>query len=447
MSSSHATDVDPSALEAGTPRRKSPWSWYLRPPAVGTSAYARKNHALACLGEFVGTFLFLFFAFGAAQAANQAATSVTGVTTPGADGTQVGGGNTSSIFYIAMAFGLSLAVNAWVFFRFTGSLFNPAVTLGLALVGGITPLRAVFLVPVQLLGGICAAAVIDALTPGPILFATTLAPGMSVARGLFMELFLTCMLLLTIFLLAAERTKVTPFSPIGIGLALAICHLVGIYFTGCGMNPARSLGPEVVSASFPGYSWIYWLGPALGATLAAGFYRLLKMLQYETVMGEESADASTARLASELARQLSLGGQFSPGAGGTPGSAATKSGHAGKGSDERQVEVQGPGMTDLLTRQPSFSPAGGISMPHGHFDTSSPPASPSTLVGAGAGPGTDVNQRFDRLEHLVQQLLHRGGGAGGGGKPGTLARMTSTEGTLVEEPHEAGLEKTVSRGV
>ena len=32
---------------------------------------------------------------------------------------------------------------------------------------------------------------------GPILFATTLAPGMSVARGLFMELFLTCMLLLT----------------------------------------------------------------------------------------------------------------------------------------------------------------------------------------------------------------------------------------------------------
>lgn len=54
MSSSHATDVDPSALEAGTPRRKSPWSWYLRPPAVGTSAYARKNHALACLGEFVG---------------------------------------------------------------------------------------------------------------------------------------------------------------------------------------------------------------------------------------------------------------------------------------------------------------------------------------------------------------------------------------------------------
>ncbi|KPV77367.1 uncharacterized protein RHOBADRAFT_11628, partial [Rhodotorula graminis WP1] len=181
-----------------------------------------------------------------------------------------------TVFYIAMAFGLSLAVNAWVFFRFTGSLFNPAVTLGLALVGGITPLRAVFLVPVQLLGGICAAAVIEALTPGPILFATTLAPGMSPARGLFLEMFMTTMLPLTIFLLAAERTKVTPFSPIGTGLALAICHLVGIYWTGCGMNPARSLGPEVVSASFPGYAWIYWLGPALGATLAAAFYRLLK---------------------------------------------------------------------------------------------------------------------------------------------------------------------------
>lgn len=36
--------------------------------------------------------------------------------------------------------------------------------------------------------------------------------------------------------------------------------------------------------------WIYWLGPILGATLAAGFYKLLKWLQYETVLGPEDGE-------------------------------------------------------------------------------------------------------------------------------------------------------------
>lgn len=34
--------------------------------------------------------------------------------------------------------------------------------------------------------------------------------------------------------------------------------------------------------SFPGHHWIYWLGPAFGALIAVGFYRLVKLLEYET---------------------------------------------------------------------------------------------------------------------------------------------------------------------
>lgn len=48
------------------------------------------------------------------------------------------------------------------------------------------------------------------------------------------------------------------------------------------LNPARSFGPCVVLHSFPGYHWIYWLGPALGSLLAVLFYRLIKILEYET---------------------------------------------------------------------------------------------------------------------------------------------------------------------
>lgn len=196
-----------------------------------------------------------------------------------------------------MSFGLSLIVTVWTFARISGGLFNPAVTLGLALVGGITPFRAVLLAPVQFLGGIIAAALIDALTPGPLLVSTTLAPGMSPVRGLFLEMFLTTMLLLSILFLAAEKHRSTAFAPVGIGLALAIAELTGgtpfpslplvllfrssmfstVWFTGGSLNPARSLGPYVATASFPRYAWIYFLGPALGAALAAGFYRLLKV--------------------------------------------------------------------------------------------------------------------------------------------------------------------------
>jgi hypothetical protein len=69
-----------------------------------------------------------------------------------------------------------------------------------------------------------------------------------------------------------------------------VAELLGVYYTGGSLNPARSLGPSVVLHTFSSYreyhlvfrfdhvlmpDWIYWLGPALGATIAAGFYKML----------------------------------------------------------------------------------------------------------------------------------------------------------------------------
>ena len=48
------------------------------------------------------------------------------------------------------------------------------------------------------------------------------------------------------------------------------------------LNPARSFGPCVVLKAFPTEHWIYWIGPILGTLVAVGFYRLVKMLEYET---------------------------------------------------------------------------------------------------------------------------------------------------------------------
>lgn len=55
------------------------------------------------------------------------------------------------------------------------------------------------------------------------------------------------------------------------------------------MNPARSLGPSVVAGSFPGYHWIYYVGPFLGSLLATGIYALLKAFDYTSVvLGQDS---------------------------------------------------------------------------------------------------------------------------------------------------------------
>ena len=69
---------------------------------------------------------------------------------------------------------------------------------------------------------------------------------------------------------------------VGIGLSLFVAELTGVYFTGGSLNPARSFGPAVVNTSFVHYHWIYWLGPILGSIVAAGFYKFIKILEYES---------------------------------------------------------------------------------------------------------------------------------------------------------------------
>ncbi|KAI1766563.1 aquaporin-like protein [Hypoxylon sp. FL1150] len=239
-----------------------------------------KNHLVAALSEFAGTFMFLFFAFGGTNAVN---TNLPGDAPA----------DPAKLLYISLCFGMSLAVNAWVFFRISGGLFNPAVTLGMMIIGAVDYIRGPMVIVSQLLGGVAAAAVISALTPGPLNVATRLGGGISVVRGLFLEMFLTAQLVFTIFMLAAEKHRGTFIAPIGIGLSLFIAELVGAFYTGGSLNPARSFGPNVVIRDFPTYHWIYWLGPILGSLLASGFYIFIKALEYETVNPQQDRSDNT----------------------------------------------------------------------------------------------------------------------------------------------------------
>lgn len=83
-----------------------------------------------------------------------------------------------------------------------------------------------------MLAGMCAAAAVQAILPGPLNVSTTLGSGVSPARGVFLEMFLTSLLVFTIFMLAAEKHKATFLAPVGIGLSLFVAEMVGVFFTG-----------------------------------------------------------------------------------------------------------------------------------------------------------------------------------------------------------------------
>ena len=115
------------------------------------------------------------------------------------------GSNPPQLQYIALSFGFSLAVNAWVFFRISGGLFNPAVTFGMCLIGAVPWIRGILLFIVQILGGMTAAALVKCMFHGPLSVQTSLGGGTSVVQGLFVEMFLTAELVFAIFMLAAEK--------------------------------------------------------------------------------------------------------------------------------------------------------------------------------------------------------------------------------------------------
>lgn len=147
-----------------------------------------------------------------------------------------------------------------------------------------------------MLAGMSSAAVISAILPGPLNVSTTLGTGVTPAMGVFLEMFLTALLVFTIFMLAAEKHKATFLAPIGIGLALFVAEMVGVFFTGGSLNPARSFGPCVVTRHFPGYHYIYWFGPIMGTLLAFGMYRIVKIVEYQTVNPGQDFDDHEAAL-------------------------------------------------------------------------------------------------------------------------------------------------------
>jgi aquaporin Z len=207
---------------------------------------ARHDHpARAYLAEFVGTFALVFVAAGGSVAAAQNA--------------QIG------LVTKAVAPGLIVMALIYSAGQVSGMHINPAVTIMFAL-RRVFPLKRVptYLVA-QILGAVTAAFVVRSLFGSEHSIGSTL-PAVATGRAFGIEVVLTSLLLLVIVGTSTKSHIIGPDAALAVGGTIALCGLVAEPLTGASMNPARSLGPALVSGDTD-QVWIYIAAPLLASVV------------------------------------------------------------------------------------------------------------------------------------------------------------------------------------
>ena len=213
--------------------------------------------------ELVGTFVFVLVGAGSAVGTASLLSPASGV----------------GILVAALSNGLGLAVAVSATMGISGGALNPAVTVGLW-VGKKLPSKDVIpYVMAELLGATLAGAALVASFPSAMGNAVewgspTLSGVLNSWQGMTIEALLTFVLMFAVYGTAVD-SRAPRIGGLGIGLAVVADVLVSGNLTGAAMNPARAYGPMIAGGFFPGYWYIYLVGPLVGGVLAGLVYRYL----------------------------------------------------------------------------------------------------------------------------------------------------------------------------
>ncbi|XP_033752227.1 aquaporin-8-like isoform X2 [Pecten maximus] len=218
-----------------------------------------RTYVRPVLAEFIGTTLFVFI-------------GVMSATQPGA-----------SLATVGLAHGLTIALLIMGLGKISGGHFNPAVSLGVCLAGGLSIVLTIAYAVSQILGGMLGAAFARAIVKGDIFNAMgggAHIPQTDAGWAILGEVILTTILVLSVIMNAVNKETKNDFAPFAIGLSVAADIMAAGSTTGASMNPARSFGPAVVASAVVSvnpwpYHYVYWVGPAGGAVLAAILHRIL----------------------------------------------------------------------------------------------------------------------------------------------------------------------------
>ena len=173
---------------------------------------------------------------------------------------------------ISVAFGLIVMAMIHTIGDTSGAHMNPAVTLGFWVAGRFPLTSVVPYIVAQLLGALAASGSLLYLY-GDVARLGGTWPSGDPMQSILLEVLLTFILMFVIISVATGAKEKGIMAGAAIGATVTLCALVGGPISGASMNPARSLGPALVTGDLS-HQWIYLVGPSIGAILAIGVYRV-----------------------------------------------------------------------------------------------------------------------------------------------------------------------------
>lgn len=207
------------------------------------------------VAEAIGTFVLVFMGCGSVMISERFSGSIPPVAIP-------------------MVFGLAVSAMIYALGHISGAHFNPAVTLAFAIARHFPGKQVLAYWSAQFSGALFAIALLHlSLPPGESYGATV--PALPWFQALIWEMALTFTLMFVIIAVATDTRAMGTMAGAAIGATVALGAFVGGPLTGASMNPARSLAPALAQGEAK-VLWIYFLGPILGAALAALAYEWIR---------------------------------------------------------------------------------------------------------------------------------------------------------------------------
>ena len=203
------------------------------------------------LSEFIGTFALVFIGAGAAS---------------------MGG----TLLVVALAHGLVVMSFIYTYGQHSGTHINPAVTIGLMVTGHIKITNAIMYIIMQIMGAITASALLSFILGGSDsgLGATQFNPeSLTSTQAIIIESILTFFLVNSIINTVINGNS-SNLAGIVIGATLIFCILLGGPLTGASLNPARTIGPAIITGNMH-QVLVYIIGPISGSVLASILYHFV----------------------------------------------------------------------------------------------------------------------------------------------------------------------------
>lgn len=173
-------------------------------------------------------------------------------------------------FGIAVVFGAVVYAMIRAVGSISGAHLNPAVTIGTCIAGRLQWRNALPYVLAQIIGAVVASWLVRALFPGSVLLGATM-PSAGEWPSFGIEVFMSFLLMAVILAMSSAPSRIAVYAALAIGTTVFLEAWLGGPFTGASMNPARSIGPALVSGQLDEL-WIYVLAPTVGMITAAALW-------------------------------------------------------------------------------------------------------------------------------------------------------------------------------